>query len=908
MKKILVLMVVLLIAFNLYAQNTTEAGVSGSPYLMIIKEIPTKTDVELTKTDVDVNVSGVIADVTVRQYYRSVSDQVLEAVYVFPASVHAAVYSMKMKIGSREIVAVIKEKGQARKDYEQAKLEGKRASLLVQDRPNLFTMNLANIAPGDLIEIEMKYTEMLVPDDKIYTFSFPNIIIPRYGNGSSTDNTIASNSFDASLLKNSAFDIRFNLISPVPIDGIECITHEVNYGGETANHSQITLKDSEKNSAPKDFVVKYKLASDLINSGLLLSKGEGKNAENFFLLTVQPPKRIDPAYIPPREYIFVLDVSGSMDCFPSVIAKKTIYNLLDKLKTDDKFNVILFASGFDVFSENLVTATSENIESAFKFMAESRQGGGTELLPALETALKMPKNSKASRSIVVITDGLIDFESKAFKLIRDNLNKSNVFTFGIGTQMNKLTIEGMAKAGMGLSFELDRVEDAEYQSERFVKYISTPILADIKVTYDGFGVSKVEPTSVPDLFPDRPIVIYGKWDGNLQGGIKIEAINGQEKIFVDLPVKKFGEMVQGDALKQLWARKQIELLSDYQSFGEEGKYQKEITDLGLKYNLMTAYTSFIAVDNEVVPKMYKTAEEIRMVSSPITEKADDQVMYKLDLSAVDQSSGSGFSKRAASSSGNGPDPNLAIDLNYSEPTLLDKIHRFFSYNLGNREIKYNKIEFKKNLKIAQKEMKSYEEGHSSLEVFVNKKGKVTKINHILRHNLNYLDSNQIELDKIAINVLSKTKFNPAIRDFKKVDGVIYIDFNLDKPDYDFAIEFQSKTYLAKNKNDNNSDYWVATLESGSGKKIKFLDKVTLEYTIYNNKQEKVISGSYSTVYGIGANYELIDGILKDMLVGEEKLLYVRKYNIYCQIFPADFGIVLDGNKYIKIKVLEINPK
>ncbi|MEI6091762.1 MAG: VIT domain-containing protein, partial [bacterium] len=186
MKKILVLAFVVLTTISLFAQDPISENVSGSPYLIIIKDSPKKADVELTKTDVDVNISGVIADVTVRQYYRSTSDQVLEAVYVFPASVHAAVYSMKMKIGSREIVAVIKEKEQARKDYEQAKLEGKRASLLVQDRPNLFQMNLANIAPGDLISIEMKYTEMLVPDDKIYTFSFPTIVAPRYGGGESS--------------------------------------------------------------------------------------------------------------------------------------------------------------------------------------------------------------------------------------------------------------------------------------------------------------------------------------------------------------------------------------------------------------------------------------------------------------------------------------------------------------------------------------------------------------------------------------------------------------------------------------------------------------------------------------------------------------------------------------------------
>ncbi|MEI6091687.1 MAG: TonB family protein, partial [bacterium] len=384
----------------------------------------------------------------------------------------------------------------------------------------------------------------------------------------------------------------------------------------------------------KDFVVKYKLAGDLINSGLLLSKGEGKDAENFFLLTVQPPKRIDPAYIPPREYVFVLDVSGSMNGFPSVMAKKTILNLLDKLDKDDKFNLILFASGFDVFSENLVTANRDNLEKAFKFMAESRQGGGTELLPALEKALTMPKDSKASRSVVVITDGLIDFEAKAFELIRNNLNKANVFAFGIGTSMNKLTIEGIARAGNGLYFEANRLDDAEYQSERFVKYIATPILTDIKVTYDGFGVSEVEPMSVPDLFPDRPIIIYGKWDGNLQGGIKIEAINGQEKISVELPVTKFGEMVQGDALKQLWARKQIELLSDYQNFGVRDKYKKEITDLGLKYSLMTAYTSFIAVDNEIVPNIDKQMNNGSSQGFEIRNSRSEDTQVKVDGQSV----------------------------------------------------------------------------------------------------------------------------------------------------------------------------------------------------------------------------------------------------------------------------------
>jgi Ca-activated chloride channel family protein len=909
MKKILVLVFVVLIAFNLYAQNTTEAGVSGSPYLIIIKDSPKKADVELTKTDVDVNISGVIADVTVRQYYKSTSDQVLEAVYVFPASVHAAVYSMKMKIGSREIMAVIKEKGEARREYEQAKSEGKRASLLVQDRPNLFQMNLANITPGDLIEIEMKYTEMLVPDDKIYTFSFPTIVAPRYGNEQTSDNTIISNSNDTRLLANSIFDIKLNLISPVPIDGIECITHEVNYGGETANHSLITLKDSEKNGAPKDFVVKYKLAGDLINSGLLLSKGEGKNAENFFLLTVQPPKRIDPAYIPPREYVFVLDVSGSMNGFPSVMAKKTILNLLDKLDKDDKFNLILFASGFDVFSENLVTATRENIESAFKFMAESKQGGGTELLPALETALKMRKNSKASRSIVVISDGLIDFEAKAFELIRNNLNKANVFAFGIGTSMNKLTIEGIARAGNGLVFETNRLEDAEYQSERFVKYISTPILADIKVTYDGFGVSEVEPMSVPDLFPDRPIIIYGKWDGKLQGGIKIEAINGQEKISVELPITKFGEMVQGEALKQLWARKQIELLSDYQSFDERDKYKKEITDLGLKYSLMTAYTSFIAVDNEVVPKTGSQGFEIRNSRANDTQvRVDGQSISNAFTGGMGtagsgvQSSGSGFSKRAATSGGNGQDPNAAIDLNYSdEPNFIEKIIYSF-HGWKNRSISYDIKELYKNIYEVQKELNYYGEGPAYLSVKVDRNGQVVKITP--------KDTNKI-LNEIAIRATNRTKFKPAQKNWKKIDQWIEIYSYITLPEETFDYNFQGRTYKMSFIESNNIKYRFAKMEDGIGEKVKSIDKVRFAYSLYNEQQQILESDTIEVFCGIGEVIIVLEEALKNMQLGEQQLIifdYDTRYYYSDEPYLSFKKFPYNSKYFIKIKVLEINPK
>ncbi|GAJ04768.1 unnamed protein product, partial [marine sediment metagenome] len=256
---------------------------------------------------------GVIADITITQVYKNQGKNTLEAIYVFPASTRAAVYSMKMTIGEREILAIIQEKELARQNYEQAMAEGKTASLLEQKRPNVFQMNVANILPGDIIKVELSYTELLVPESGVYEFVYPTVVGPRYSNqpletASPDENWIANPYTHEGEKPTYTFNITVTIAAGLPVHDVRCPSHETNIDFESPNTVSILLKNTSTFEGNRDFIVQYRLAGNKIESGLLLFKGE---KENFFLAMMQPPKKVNNDQIPPREYVFIVDVSGS---------------------------------------------------------------------------------------------------------------------------------------------------------------------------------------------------------------------------------------------------------------------------------------------------------------------------------------------------------------------------------------------------------------------------------------------------------------------------------------------------------------------------------------------------------------------------------------------------------------------
>ncbi len=617
MKNLFCISVLTLLSFHLIAQP--ESSKSSSPYFLVTNEGDATKSLALQSTRVDVQIAGVISDVVVEQTYTNDGNTALEAIYVFPGSTSAAVYGMEMQVGTRILKAKIEEKSKARETYTKAKEQGKRTSLLEQHRPNVFQMNVANIMPGDTIKVRLNYTELLVPENGIYSFVYPTVTGPRYSNHAEKTNV----SYAAMPYQRSNetplydFALQLRLSAGIPIDFITSNTHQIQIEYPTESIAVATLPTSPAHGN-RDFVLQYGLRSNQTESGILLYE---HGNEKFFLCVVQPPKRVELSVVPPREYIFVIDVSGSMNGFPMTVTKQLMTDLMNGLRPTDKFNIILFAGGSEMLSEVSLNATSDNLQKAMHLLNAKKGGGGTNLLPALKKSLQLPRTTEGiSRSIVVVTDGYVTVEPEAFELVRQNLNQANVFSFGIGSSVNRHLIEGLAHVGQGLPTIILNKNDATNAAEKFLTYISNPVLTQIESSFNGFEAYDVEPISIPDVLSDRPVVIFGKYRGKPEGQIELSGYTGNPNQNTDASATKSGlppiPGIQSTkvtyalnvsdvkpeksniAIKYLWARERLRRLSDYNQLSPSTENIQEITSLGLEYNLLTAYTSFVAVERK----------------------------------------------------------------------------------------------------------------------------------------------------------------------------------------------------------------------------------------------------------------------------------------------------------------------
>lgn len=571
-----------------------------SPYFFV-QGNPAIDRLPLKDTRVEIEVSGVIADVKVLQTYRNEGSRPINASYLFPASTRAAVYAMRMRIGEQVIVAKIKEREKAKQQFDKAKQEGKSASLLEQNRPNVFSMSLANVMPGDQIDIELRYTELLVPTDGIYEVVFPTVVGPRYSSQPESaapraDSWVKSPYLPQGSKPTSTLRISARISAGLPIQDLSCASHKIVPQWQSANTAQIILDDAGADGGDRDFILRYRLAGEQIASGLLLYQGKD---ENFFLYMAQPPERVMDSDIPPREYIFVVDVSGSMNGFPLNISKRLLQDLIAQLRPSDLFNVVLFAGDSAALSENSLPANEQNISSAIRLIEQQRGNGGTELLAAIKRAMSMPREASISRNIVLVTDGYVSGETGVFDYIREHLGESNVFSFGIGTAVNRYLIEGVAKAGMGEPFIVTSEAEAPAIAAKFQQYIQTPLLTDIEVRAIGFDIYDTHPAYMPDLFAQRPLILFGKWRGSVSGSFELKGKTGHGDYITRLDVSSIAPDEGHRALRYLWARSRIAELSDYGASSVDADRINEITSLGLKYSLLTKYTSFIAVREEV---------------------------------------------------------------------------------------------------------------------------------------------------------------------------------------------------------------------------------------------------------------------------------------------------------------------
>jgi len=347
----------------------------------------------------------------------------------------------------------------------------------------------------------------------------------------------------------------------------------------------------------RDFILDYRLAGDRIESGIMLYPGNPGSGENFFLAMVEPPKQTAAQTINPREYIFVVDISGSMHGFPLETSKALLRELIGSLRPSDSFNVLLFAGSNRFLSPKSVPASRANIEQAISTIVQMGGGGSTELIPALKRVYAEPKAADVSRTIVVVTDGYVTVEREAFELVRRNLSQANLFSFGIGSSVNRHLMEGLARAGMGEPFVITKAEQAPAEAARFRRMIESPVLTSVKARFEGLDVYDVEPAQLPDVLGERPVLVFGKWRGKPAGQLVIEGQSASGPWRQLLPVGNGSP--DAAALRYLWARHRIASLSDQEALEGGDAQRRRITELGLQYNLLTQYTSFLAVDKVV---------------------------------------------------------------------------------------------------------------------------------------------------------------------------------------------------------------------------------------------------------------------------------------------------------------------
>ena len=606
MKLILPTTLALAFATGLLTAANTDTELL-SPYFEIHGEH--KTDVfPLKATHAEVAISGTIAQVTLTQTYTNDGENAIDATYIFPASTRAAVNGMTMTIGERVLTATINRKEEARRIFEQAKADHKSASLLSQQRPNVFQMEVARILPGDEVKLTLRYSELLVPISGVYEFVIPTAIGPRYTGGAKAEEFTKNPFLEKGKKTVANFSVDLKIGTPLPLQSLACPSHQAVIDFQAKDRATMKLPAI---APDRDFIVRYRLAQDKIASGLLLHEGAD---ENFFVLQVEPPKEVRVADIPTRDYVFLVDVSGSMGGFPLNLAKALFRDLIGSLRSTDTFNLVLFAGDSDVLSPEPLVATQANLEKAISLLSNYDGNGGTELMAGMRKALALPTDKDVSRSLVLITDGFISAESDVFELIRNGANGTNIFPLGVGSSVNRHLIEGLAHIAGNDSFVVTNSGETKDAVERFRAAISSPVLTGIAVTGDGFETMDLQPRKLPDLFANRPLALIGKWTGAAEGTLTLSGITGDGKTYQQtFQVSEAAKDMRNPSLPTLWARETVRSLADYAELTGNQEVIEEVTEIGLKYELLTPYTSFVAVD-EVARE---TAETPVFVKQPL---------------------------------------------------------------------------------------------------------------------------------------------------------------------------------------------------------------------------------------------------------------------------------------------------
>ncbi len=563
--------------------------------------------VPLKHTDVRAHISGYIATVDVTQQFHNPYESKIEAVYVFPLPENAAVNEFIMTVGDRRIRGIIRERQEAERIYQAARAQGYVASLLTQERPNIFTQKVANIEPGEDIDIDIRYFSTLAYVDGWYEYVFPMVVGPRFNPPGSTDGVGAvgrgkrgasGQKTEVQYLKpteRSGHDISLAVAidAGVEIEKIECRSHVVSKKSDSAGRATVTL--SARDAIPnKDFVLRYKVAGKRIKSALLTHRDE---RGGFFTLMLYPPESINNIERSPMEMIFVLDCSGSMRGQPIAQAKAAIKRALRSMRKGDTFQIIRFSNNASQLGPAPVPATDENIKRALSFVDSLKGSGGTMMIEGIKAALDFPHDDERLRVVSFMTDGFIGNEADILAAVHERLGASRIFSFGVGSSPNRYLLDGLAKLGRGAVAYLSLADSAADVMDAFFERISHPALTDIEIDWGRMEVSEVYPGRCRDLIVGRPVILTGRFEGTGTTAVRVSGKVEGETHEMALNMDPGDASTAHKGIAPVWARAKIASMVARATYDNDPEWPGLIKQTALEYGLMSAYTAFVAVDS-----------------------------------------------------------------------------------------------------------------------------------------------------------------------------------------------------------------------------------------------------------------------------------------------------------------------
>jgi Ca-activated chloride channel homolog len=572
--------------------------------------------VPLVHTDVALDVRGLAVAATVTQKYVNDGAQPIEAVYVFPLPHDAAVYDLEIRIGNRVIKSVIREREEAKRVYEAAKSEGKRAALMEEERPNIFTASVANLMPGDHIDVRLRYVEPLRWEDGRIRLVFPMVVGPRYipgtqavghdGTGWAFDTDAVS---DASRItppvrhpeSRSGHDVSLSVdLDPgFEFGPINSVSHAITIHRLPDGRQHVELA-SGATIPNKDFVLEIQQAESKQPKTALFLSPEPGTSDTFFLLSAFPPT-VQPTKRMPVEMLYMIDVSGSMAGTSITQAREALLQALDRLGPNDRFGILAFNHAYHEFAAEPLSATTENLAAARRFVQHLEAGGGTEMLPALLHVMRKPELSGHLRHIVLLTDGDLGNEEQIFAALRAHLGGARLYTVAIGSAPNFFLATKMAQFGRGTFTHIADIGEIREQMGRLLSTIESPVLTDVKLSFEGVEVADVYPQRPPDLFLRQPLLLYGRISQGHTGRVHLTARAGDQPYEASFAFDTSSASFH-PAITTLWARQRVEDLMDHWRVSDEDTrpaIRSTLIAHAIRYRLVTRFTSLIAVEEVV---------------------------------------------------------------------------------------------------------------------------------------------------------------------------------------------------------------------------------------------------------------------------------------------------------------------